>query len=626
VVSPSDVEAKQIASSFRPNFRPLLYTLLANFVMAVVLLGLPYARGRSIARAQRPAFAHFAQCLLGGELDPQPGLSLPDHERDHFASNVLFAPSNWPLLCRASLHELAPPDATFLWPSVKEAGVDLRAIVKLFDGELAMLHRARSLGSARVPSRPLLALAKLQAGLTLMAKATNLDADIDNYAVRFRKPARLASPARLPLMAAETATLDLWSAGGNLEAIALDGRGASWLRVDAGKIDRDRIKRTSLVRSVLRSGNEPYVVWAMPQARCQERDDRCARRATGVAAYDKGGTELPTPSWLAGHPAQRPDRALHIEPGGRVDLLALSQDGAGLEVRRFRIDQHVKPLPDAPPLQPEQTWIVPDAPAASAAVLGAGEMPFVAFAQEQAGQISARLVHVALSSPPIVLPTVNGQTPWLFACTAPHAQWVAYGSQSSRQLVFVSTDGSVTAAGAADEQIETPLHADNPALDQVKLLCDEHGARLLTRRADATLWLTVCAADGRCAPPQHLAEQVASFSALMFDATTLVALSGTGNAREIRVLHTDETGRPQGLAATPATCWDPFGGFCGVPTLTRDGERVVLGAREGSDLLAIESSDGGQHFVTLSGVQVGRALNDSAHDPLQQHRIRKGIE
>jgi hypothetical protein len=170
------------------------------------------------------------------------------------------------------------------------------------------------------------------------------------------------------------------------------------------------------------------------------------------------------------------------------------------------------------------------------------------------------------------------------------------------------------------------------------LLCDERGAQLVTLRTDTSLWLTACHADASCATPRQLATNVASFAALTASTTSptgatataastiLVAWSGTGNAREIRIVRTDELGTPQGPALTPATCWDPFGGFCGVPTLIQDGSRIVLGAREGSDLLAIESSDSGQHFVTLSGVQVGRALDDSAHDPLQQHRIRKGID
>ncbi len=623
---PSELEAQEVANSFRPNLRPILFTLGANLAMAILLLGVPYWRGREIARAERPAFARFTQCLLGGEIPSRPGLGLPDQERDHYASNVLFASSQWPLGCRKRLHELAAPDAIFLWPAVKEAGVDVRAVVKLLDGELAMLHRARRMGSARVPSRPLLALAKLQAALTLMAKAAGAEADIDDYALRFKEPAKLSPPARLPLMAAETSTLDLLVVASTLEAVALDGRGASWLRVDAGKIDRDRVKRTSLVRAVVRAGSDPYLVWATPQARCLERDDHCARRATGLAAYDKGGVELPTPQWLAGHPAQRVDRSLRVDPAGRVDLLALTQDGSGIELRRFRLDKTVKPVADAPPVQPEQSWPVAAACAGCSAVLTNNESPGVVYAGALYGQVTAHVVHVAPVASDITLPQVPGEAPWVLSCTAADVHWVAYGSHDGYRVARLAADGGVVASDIVAQTVDAPLHAENAALDRVRLSCDGHGSQLWTLGADATLGMTTCSADGHCAARTQLGEQVASFSALTLSNSTLVAWSGTGSAREIRVLRTDLQGKVQAPAQTPATCWDPFGGFCGVPVLAHDGARVVLAAREGNDLLAIESTDGGEHFVALQGVQVSRALDTSAHDPLQQHRIRKGID
>ena len=100
----------------------------------------------------------------------------------------------------------------------------------------------------------------------------------------------------------------------------MDRLGLSWLSLDDGHVDRRRARRSGLVRGVRTIDEDPYVVWATPEHRCAELDDQCARRATGIAPFDRGSDVLPEPTWLASHPAGRLDRSLHVE-SGRVWLL-----------------------------------------------------------------------------------------------------------------------------------------------------------------------------------------------------------------------------------------------------------------------------------------------------------------
>ncbi len=640
-----DLDAQRIAKSFRPQWPRLALIVGTNLLLAGLLLGIPYARGRRIAREERAAFARFVSCLLGGSAAPAPGIGLPLGDRDHFASNVLFAPSRWPLICRGPLRELAPEDAVFLWPSVKQAGADLRAVVKLVDDELVTLHRARREGTGRVPQRALVALAKLQAVLTLMAKATDVTDELDNDAVRFAGPLPLATPARLPLLAAESAMLDVNSSGGALEAFALDSRGISWLRLDAGKIDRDRVKRTGLVRAVVRSDGEPYVVWATSPSRCKEREDHCAARATGIARYSKGAGALPTPRWLGGHPAGRADRVLRIAASGAVDMLALADAEGHLDQRHYQLDLQAATPENAPPLAATASIRVADDAAVSSNARFVDVQPrAVAFVATGDGEAAAHVVWPNAEHTAIALPSISGTggETWLTACDAGSAHWLGYGSASAFRIARLESSGdpiaiapmTVATSEPQNAQIERAIDGDNPALDRVRLVCDADRAWLFYLDNAGALQLSACGVDGQCRPSRVLAQRVVTFSALLLPTETrdaastggLLAFSRLPPAREIRLLRLDGSGAPLGEALTPAACWDPFGGLCGVPNLVRDGARVVLTARDGQDLLAIESEDGGAHFETLQGLKVGAAFDPSAHDPLQQHRVRKGLE
>jgi hypothetical protein len=625
----SELDAERIASTFRPNRRPLQVAVLANALLAIALLGWPYLRGRALAHEARRHFADLSMCLMGGQRAAHPGLSLPRGDRDHFAGKVMLAGPSWPLACRPVLQRLAPEPKVFLWPSVKQAGMDLRAAAELADRELADLDARRKAGLTRVPERLLQALRRVQAATVLLARAGGADDELDNDALVWSGPARLAVPARLPLMASDDALLDLYSTGTALEALALDGRGVSYLRVADGKVDRERVRRTSFVRGMLRSAADAYLVWAMPDARCAEREDHCAGRPTGLSPYDKGAAALKDPTWkLGGHPAGRIDRSLRLTASGHAWLLARAAADGGKVLLGFQIPpvDPAGPLPAGTLEASEHYEVGAAAPTFEAGLIpGSDPAAVLALRAESAGgELEAKLIYARAQRPQISLPAVQGEHPWTIGCAAAQGMWLAYGSDSQLRVVRVDgPDATPRELAARELRLPGALHGEDPALDRVRMSCSDDRAQLLWVSADRKLWSSSCAADS-CTDPRSLAAGVSSFAALHGESGSVIALGAPLEA--VRVLRLDAQQNPLGAPQMPSACFEPSAGLCGTPSLVADAQRIVLSARDRSDLLALESTDGGKSFATLSGLAGAAAtIDQSTTSPLEQHRARKGL-
>lgn len=627
----SELEAARVASSFRPNRKPLIVTIVANAVLALTLLGIPYLRGRSQAFAARRQFADVSRCLMGGDIAPQAGLSLPKGDREHYAAKVMLAGPEWPLSCEPYLKRLAPEEAVFLWPSVKLAGQDLRAAVEMSQRELHELDRRRKAGLRRVPERLLQALRRVQAAVVLLARAGGADADVDNDAITWKGPPRLAAPARLPLMASDEATLDLYSTGTALEALALDGRGVSYLRVADGKVDRERVKRTSFVRGALRSGEYAFLVWAMPDSRCAEREDNCAGRPTGLAPYDKGAAALRDPLWkLSGHPAGRIDRVISWGPSAAL-LIARAKSDGGAALLRYDVPN--KPILAsegvASSLDPAERFELSAAATALDVMLVPGATPAAALAlrtdASDATQLSASLVWADASKLPVALPgPVPGEHPWTLGCASARGSMLAYGSERQLRVVWMPpAPDAVREITTQTVALPGALHGENPALDRVRMSCRDGEAQLFWVSATLVLWTSHCTTES-CSEPSTLATGVSSFAANRTETGMVVALGNP--ADEVRVLRLDASGKPLAAPVSPAACFEPSSGMCGTPALVVDAHRIILTARDRSDLLALESTDGGKTFVTLSGFASAAMIEQSTTSPLEQHRKRKGIE
>jgi hypothetical protein len=165
---------------------------------------------------------------------------------------------------------------------------------------------------------------------------------------------------------------------------------------------------------------------------------------------------------------------------------------------------------------------------------------------------------------------------------------------------------------------------DEARHDRMRLLCGREAPSAIVLTAARELMALRCTRE-RCVRGPQLAREVTGFDAVLSGDTAVVAYSRK-NEPQISVVQVDAQGAARAAAETPAPCWDPAGGLCGQPTLTQAGTRLLLCARDGSDLLALESNDGGRRWQPLPGLQRGTAINTDPNAPLQQHRLRKGLE
>jgi hypothetical protein len=619
-----EAETQKAARAFRTRSQPLAIAVVANVALAAVCLGVPYWRGHAQTKHALREFGRFSACVFGAKSKGSLGLGYPLGERAHYAAQVMLGDAQWPERCKPALRAIAPAEAIFLWPSVKQADVDVRATVRLADNELSQLGRARAVDPAgRVPERPLLAIAKLRAALALLAHAANADSELDADAIAFDKPAALMEPARLPIVASSSAMLEVWPSEDGLYALAMDGRGVSWLRLAGGKLDHRRFKRTSLVRAALRAGEQPLIVWAMSAQRCEDDEHHCVRRATGVARLPADAEALPVPSWFGGHPAGRPDRSLRLSLEDRVDLLARADEEGALELRRYKLApaEHE----EAPPSSPLERFAVPAEKPPEDALLLPGAPPAVVYIVRTESSMKAWLWRYDPREEPIALGDFGGVSAFAVACETPSARYVAFGSEVGLEISRVPQTGAPSnVLPATPLMLGEPLHPEDPSHDRIRLLCRGADATLLVADAGRHLSSFACNPNG-CERGPEIAQTVASFDALALPELTLVAYSRAAQP-QITVQQLDLHGALRGAAVTPGACWDPTSGMCGAPTLVDDRARVLLCARDGADLLALESTDQGAHWQPLSGLKVQGAVSTDVNAPMLQHRKRKGLD
>ena len=660
-----DQDELEAARAFRPNIMPVVLAVSANALLAVLCLGVPYYRGHAQAESSLHAYSRFAACLLDAEPANVLGLGMPVGERERFAGLFMRGPASWPGRCMPMLRAIAPEEAIFLWPSVKQAAADVRALVKLTESELAQLGRSRGV-HGRVPERPLLALARLRGGLTLLARAGGSADEIDSDAVRFVKPSPAIEPSRLPLVAGASAPLSMRAGQDGLRAVALDGRGVSILRVAEGKVDRRRVRRTSLVRGALELEGEPLLVWAMSPEKCAQAADHCAHRAMGAAVLGPEALVLPEPTWLGAHPHGRIDRSVRVGLGRRLDVLAVDDSAGTLELRRFQLppaaaeqaaakpaaepqaaqDPLAAAAPKSAPLPPESRTALPASGAPSDALLLQDTLAAAYTVASGDGQDAflfsfgaAEVEGAQATSEALPLGHARGQGAWITACEHDGGSVIAFGTETELVVTHVLTAleasvpppavpnaPSVVTSTPLALELGAPLTDDDPGHDRLRVLCDAHGTLLAIATADGALHAVRCD-DRHCIPTTDgpIAKHVASFDAVRTPSGAVLAYS-LSDEPQLRVLRLDSAGRAQEKATTPAACWDPAGGMCGKPTLAADSGRLLLAARDGSDLLVLESEDGGVRWKPMSGLKIGNASSTDARSPMDQHRLRKGLE
>jgi hypothetical protein len=212
----------------------------------------------------------------------------------------------------------------------------------------------------------------------------------------------------------------------------------------------------------------------------------------------------------------------------------------------------------------------------------------------------------------------------LASCVAGNVRWLVHGAAQGGQVTRVQGEEAPSPPIELAMGLPAALDREDPARDGIMLHCDPNVLTLYARDTEATLRRARCDARA-CSVGEPIANDVAGFTATQASTGEVVATTGL-RRQGIAVHRLDANGAPAAPPVAPAPCWDPTGGMCGQPTLVVAGKRLLLGARDGSDLLTLESKDGGASWQRMSGLEIGTAVRTDAHSVMQQHRIRKGLD
>jgi hypothetical protein len=79
--------------------------------------------------------------------------------------------------------------------------------------------------------------------------------------------------------------------------------------------------------------------------------------------------------------------------------------------------------------------------------------------------------------------------------------------------------------------------------------------------------------------------------------SSVVVAVSAGTGAPVQVAPLGERPRPV------SPCWTEEGGFCGEPLIAADSERVIVAARQGADLLLVETRDGARTVRPMGGLR-----------------------
>jgi len=278
--------------------------------------------------------------------------------------------------------------------------------------------------------------------------------------------------------------------------------------------------------------------------------------------------------WIAGHPASSLERSLTLGPNGRVDLLALGPEATRRVWRTFDVTQHEDEGEGVRVRRPLSEHAFGSAEGASSlladgSVLDVGTHELRLWSPESEAPISS--AGQELSAAPRGLSTQGD------------------GGVS----LIVGRDVHWLEPGETPRWHSTPAPAESEprALERV---ADARGCSLLLLDATETLWGRDCDGDEWA----RVARRVRSFEGARSGGQGVVAfVHRAGGPARFRSLRPSAV--PEG---SPVPCFDRRGGFCGQPRLATDASRIVAVVREGTDVLALETVDGGRSFQPARGL------------------------
>ena len=653
-----DPELRRLAAASKRRKRLILAVIVGNALVALLLIGGPYLRGRHRALEGRQAFAEFAACLWGARPAPSPGLALPEGEEERFVdafryhepghgggespdrseprevrpSAPALAARAWPMHCAEELAAVAPSSAFWLFPDTRHAEGQVRRAVAMVRSELEDAARhLRRVGNARaegvVPWRPRLASLRLQAALTLWSQEADVSLGLEKPMLTW--PAHGPStvrPERVPLRAAPNARVELLPRGDGLEVRALDSRGVSWVRVGGGRVDVRRLRRPRLVQGLGISSRWPLLVWSTPADRCV---DGCARHSMGVAWLTDATAVTPEPVWLASHPQGPVENSVRALVDGTVMVVSATPDGSS-ELRTFArvltpssqdgsasVDG-TEGLEDHPRTSDRQApiaalgphYVLPNGAIAALGTATAGQAP-AASALEPGAARAAAEVGVASSDAAWGVVAAG----WWSARATPRGVDVWRGASHHAEIA-----GAVEALRIASTTSEAPPGGDRAmataevaadpdttaailaiASERTRVfLCDDAGCELLGAIEDARDATVAVLGDLVVVPYRRGDDaqiRVSRFAARAADGPRVDGPAPAACTFERLV---DSAAR--GAVDTSGGVAEGHHGFCGRPLVAARNGRVVLAAREGSDLWVLESREG-MRWLPLRGLR-----------------------
>ena len=575
-----------------------LLGIAGNALVALVLLGGPYWRGRERALEVRRDFAALCACLWAAEVAPNPGLTLPPDDLPAYA-DASRDPA-WPARCVPTAETIAPEAAFWLFPDTRTAENDLRRARAMVVRELREAPSAAD-PTASIPMRPRLAILRLAAAIGVLAREADVSLHLDAPAILLPR-ATTAGPERVPLRAMHDADVEMrpWAEG--VELLALDARGVSWTRVGGGRVDHRRLRRPALVSGVARDTRaRPWLIWSTPEARCVATG--CARQALGVAPLGDSTVVTPTPRWLAAHPWRGP-RSVAIGDDA-IWVLALTEN-ASAELRRFAM-----PIESA------------NANEANANEANANE----ANTNEANTNANEANTNPARAELEVALPVEGGAVVDVGRVTFPSEgsliEWtlpVPTESNGSSRAIDGRV-GTTRAFGLGTIERRGPLRLARSD-EAITIVHDDGRRAVLPVAPDGSLravagsiaiGAVVLGRDRmlhaiRCAPACggwiEVARGVHAFDVVALgDALVVAYVHRVRGAQIVRRID-DVVGAP----TRPGACFregellaEPTG-MCGAPLLAASHDRVIVGARDGEDVLVVESSDG-REFAPLQGLR-----------------------
>lgn len=584
--------------------------VLGNGLLLAILLGLPFARGVWRAKDTWPRYAVAASCLLGGKPASVPGLGALPAVEARFGNQVLKAwvsgDTGWLARCDKAFSQVVSEPATFVWPPAKEGELRVREALRVLRTELAKLRGYR--GESRVPHDPVRALMQLHREMEGHAELAGVIDIPPQAAVTFAgASSALSRPSRIPIYAGSDAVLTLWGSDHALSVVAVDRTGVSYLKTQSDEVESVRHVRPPLLEGFARVDGEAYLLWALSREKCKNRSGGCEAKAMGISRVDMPLTKLSQPRWIASHPMGRLDRSV-LPPSHSEDLWLLSAEAAERrsELRGFALPETMGGEAETELSPLRWTFSEPTLGEPLGLLRFAGESIELASRSSSAGRefVARKLGDASLSARSAVELSLahlaSSDSPWAAYCSDGRRASVAVGTASE----FVMTEleqGKPRSWQALPLALGHVLHERDPGRDRVRSVCLPETTVTFARTSDDKLWEISCGRASPTCSSVQVADHVTSFTALDTGSSLLLAYAGTDEQAQIRVQRFERNGRPLGKPQIPSPCWDPKGGMCDQPYLSKLGARIVLGARDQTDLLALESPDDGLSWRSVGG-------------------------